>query len=88
MESPPSAIGRLICQVFGPDRVQGGGQASWGCAGEANLRTTSVAPTESYGVGTRWQARSGGEVITVARTSQTPTRNSSVILYHLSNGHA
>lgn len=55
-------------------------------SGEANLRTASVAPTESYGVGTRWQARSGGEVITVARTSQTPTRNSSVILYHLSNG--
>ncbi|MGM9319452.1 hypothetical protein [Deinococcus aquaticus] len=45
-----------------------------------------VAPTEGYGVGARWQARSGGEVITVARTSQTPTRNGSVTLYHLSNG--
>ncbi|MCD0174482.1 hypothetical protein IHN32_00740 [Deinococcus sp. 14RED07] len=45
-----------------------------------------VAPTDGYGVGARWQARSGGEVITIARTSQTPTRHGSVTLYHLSNG--
>lgn len=37
-------------------------------------------------MGARWQAGRGGEVITVARTSQTPARHGSVTLYHLSNG--
>lgn len=40
---------------------------------------------DGYSVGARWQARSGGEVITVARTSQPPARNGSVPLYYLSN---
>lgn len=41
---------------------------------------------DGYSVGARWQAGRGGEVITIARTSQTPARNGSVTLYHLSNG--
>jgi hypothetical protein len=44
-----------------------------------------VALADSYGVGARWQAGSGGEVSTIARTIQTPTRNGSVPLYYLSN---
>lgn len=45
-----------------------------------------VAPTDVYGVGARWQARDGGEIVTIARTSLSPTRNGKATLYHLSNG--
>ncbi|GGL15625.1 hypothetical protein [Deinococcus radiotolerans] len=45
-----------------------------------------VASTDRYGQGARWQARDGGAVLTIQRTSDKPTKTGKATLYHLSDG--
>lgn len=49
-------------------------------------QVADVASTDRYGQGARWQARTGGVVVTIERTSSTPTKNGTATLYHLSDG--
>lgn len=49
-------------------------------------QVADVASTDRYGQGARWQARTGGAVVTIERTSSTPTKNGTATLYHLSDG--
>ncbi|MFN4249844.1 hypothetical protein [Deinococcus sp.] len=51
-------------------------------------QVADVASTDRYGSGARWEARTGGTVVTIQRTSDKPTKTGKTTLYHLSDGRA
>lgn len=49
-------------------------------------QVADIASTDRYAPGARWQAVEGGLVVTIDRTTNTPSKSNPITLYHMSDG--